>query len=172
MPVKIYSSESSDKSAKKMSINKKPVEFYDPFIAVSPFDNVSTVQPMLPANIDVFSHLSGSLSSLSDDNVIVQSYVIVRFLQRVLNDLASKDYFINYLSRLHITEQEDKTALIEWNFENFRIGFSIDPDSSKSGYYLVSTDHVTTDFIMKTGKIGTRQREIIEFMVNYALENT
>lgn len=37
---------------------------------------------------------------------------------------------------------EDNSALIEWNFEDFRIGFSIEPDKEESGWYLVSNDNL------------------------------
>jgi hypothetical protein len=170
-PIKKYSDAELNK---KFSIKRGSIISIGDLINVaSPFDNNFTFYPMPLINVDIFpSHLTQSLISLSVDIVQKQACEIVYSLYRILNDLMLKEHFTNYLSKLHITEQEDKTGLIEWNFEKFRIGFSIEFNPSESGYYLISADPVTNDFIMKTGRIGSRCYEILENMVKYVLENT
>jgi len=129
-------------------------------------------RPIPTVNTDIFSHITDSLKALADEKVKEQAYEIIHSLHCFLTDLRLHDSFTNYLSKLHIVEQEDKTALLEWNFKNFRFGFSIDPDKSKSSYYHVSVDHDTSKFSMDTEKIGSHIDKIIEHMVNYVLANT
>jgi hypothetical protein len=37
---------------------------------------------------------------------------------------------------------EDGSVLIEWTFDDFRIGFTLEPDPEDSGWYLVSTERL------------------------------
>lgn len=42
------------------------------------------------------------------------------------------------LPQLHAFDVQDGSILIEWIFDNFRVGFSIEPILSESSWYLVS----------------------------------
>jgi len=169
MSVRIQPVKTSVDESNQNTFFKKIVTIFDNSPSLNSdfeYQLVSTV------NVSIFSHVTDSLNALSDNNVKEQVLNIISSLRNLLTDLMLQGSFTNYLAKLHITEQEDKTALLEWNFEKFRFGFSIDPDSSKSGYYLVSNDDGTSDFCMNAGKIGSRSYAIVEKMVKYALENT
>jgi hypothetical protein len=129
-------------------------------------------QPIPPNHIDIFSHITDSLKTLSNENVQKQACEIIYSLYRVINDLNITEQFTNHLAKLHLTEQEDKTALLEWNFKNFRFGFTIEPDENKTSYYHVSQDHTTSKYSMNTEKICSRINKTIEYVVSYVLANT
>jgi len=175
MPIEIHRKKFyNDELNKNTIINKKPFTIInDQNTVSSSFEGNFTVRYVPPVNIDIFPvQLTKMLNSLSEYNVQRQACEIVYSLYRILNDLMSKEQFTNYLAKLHITEQEDKTGLIEWNFEKFRIGFSIEPDPNKSGYYFILDDYVTDTFSMKTKRFGSHIYEILEKFVHYVLENT
>ena len=66
---------------------------------------------------------------------------------------------------------EDNSALIEWIFKDFRIGFSIEPEIEESGWYLVSNDN-----LQEVSASGTLQFENLEPLIiellNFALANS
>lgn len=45
------------------------------------------------------------------------------------------------LTPLHITQDDDGSILVEWAFPHYRIGFSIESDTTKSGWYLITDKH-------------------------------
>jgi hypothetical protein len=170
MPVKIYiNKKSSDEPNEKIGITRESTGYFGTYA----INNTLSIRSLPPVNIDIFpSQLTKMLNTLSDDDVQEQACEIIHSLYHILNNLRSRERFTNYLAKLHVTEQEDKTGLIEWNFEKFRIGFSIAPDKKMSSYYLVSDDRVTDTFIMKTKRLGANRYNTLKHLVNYVLENT
>ena len=54
---------------------------------------------------------------------------------------------MGHLPHLHAFDVQDGSILIEWIFDDFRVGFSIEPVPTESSWYLVSN--------AKLGYIGT-----------------
>jgi len=49
---------------------------------------------------------------------------------------------LSYLPGLQAFNVDDGSVLIDWKFNEFRIGFTIEPNPQESGWYLVSTDNL------------------------------
>ena len=126
----------------------------------------------LPTNIDVLSKVYTSINSLSDKSVKNYSINLLNLIYLSLSKANDSGNITNYLSRLYFSEQEDKSALIEWNFENFRIGFSVEPNVEESSYYFVSQDRELGRFTTDTRRINNNAEMIVDALVNYVLGNT
>jgi len=126
----------------------------------------------LPSNINIFSKLSEKIGSFSDQNVKKQTMTILAALNHTLQQIAMDNNLSNHLSRLSVIEQEDSTVLIEWNFQSFRVGFSVEPEESESNYYLASEDEKTGNFSMNAKKIGADIDKIVTNMIEYVIVNT
>lgn len=50
----------------------------------------------------------------------------------------SRGVDLGHLPQLHAFAVQDGSILIEWIFDDFRVGFSIEPIPSESSWYLVS----------------------------------
>ena len=59
----------------------------------------------------------------------------------------SRGVDLGHLPHLHAFDVQDGSILIEWIFDDFRLGFSIEPVPTESSWYLVSN--------AKLGYIGT-----------------
>ena len=59
----------------------------------------------------------------------------------------SRGVDLGHLPHLHAFDVQDGSILIEWIFDDFRVGFSIEPVPTESSWYLVSN--------AKLGYIGT-----------------
>ena len=135
------------------------------------FENVYTTK--LPSNIDIFSKLSENVNSLTNESVKKQILHILGTISHILQEIVMYNNNIsNYLSRMNIVEQNDFSALIEWNFHKFRLGFLIETDETESSYYIISEDKSTGSFIAETKKVGTDIDIVTAKIVEYVLKNT
>ena len=124
----------SDFKSTKKTVIQVPMQTNDSF-------NInSAYYTKLSVNIDAFSKLSEKIISLTDFEVKNLSISIIRTIYFFLQNANIFNNLNNYLSRLNIIEQDDSSALIEWNFQNFRIGFSVEPKIADSSYFIVSED--------------------------------
>jgi hypothetical protein len=69
-------------------------------------------------------------------------------------------------------QQEDKTALLEWNFQDFRVGFTLEPNKAESSYFVVSQDKNTGVFKTSTQRLDADSYRSVDRIVDYVLENT
>ncbi len=126
----------------------------------------------LPSNIDVLSSVSKIVASLSNSDV--RNYVInvLDKINKSLQNINIQGDISNYLSKINVIEQTDLAALIEWNFKNFRVGFSIEPDLDESSFVIVSKDENKGSFFTITEKIGSEINAVIDKIVEYVINNT
>ena len=129
-------------------------------------------QIILPSNINIFKETARQVQSIKNHEVQRNTQKILKSLYRALVTISNAGMLSNYLSRLHVTEQSDETALIEWNFEHFRIGFNIEHSWDDVTYYFVAEDKRTGSFISQTSKIGDNYDQLVFDVVNYAIQNT
>jgi hypothetical protein len=123
------------------------------------------------SNYDILRALDFGASS--DSNTETIKYV--RFFINVLQNVLLKNR-INIkrslqLPPLKIRWVEDQSALIEWIFKDFRIGFSIEPNIKDSGWYLVSNNN-----LQEMSASGELQLENLESLIinllNFAIVNS
>lgn len=152
--------------------NTKYLKYQLPLQTSGSLSNNYIYSVKLPTNIDVFSKLFNAISSLSNATVKSNSVQLINLISHSLSKAYEIGRISNYLSRLNITEQEDLSALIEWNFEDFRVGFSIEADEKESSYFLISQDRELGEYSADTKKISDNAESVIGSLVNYVLENT
>jgi hypothetical protein len=126
----------------------------------------------LPLGVDIFSGLAGSQLSLYDNVVSGQVRRILTYLYLLLQELSKSQVITNYLSRLNLVCQEDGSALLEWNFQDFRVGFTLEPNEDESSFFVVSQDKNKDLFSADTQKLDVNNYVLINKIVGYVLENT
>jgi len=73
-----------------------------------------------------------------NQTVAEESRKILLVIQETIIDLQHLNFDLGYLPQLHAFNVDDDSVLIEWIFDDFRIGFSIESESKDSSWYLVS----------------------------------
>ena len=138
--------------------------------------------------IDTYSSLSGLFFQTPH---IIGSKVVgsaFRGIHAIKNQIVKKqtadvlwiihnriDLFYNLSNRfptIMMTILDDDSVLLEWNFEFFRIGISLEPNASESYYYIVSEDKEKGAFSSYTEKFGTNIFRIVTVLVDYVIRNT
>lgn len=136
------------------------------------YSGIEPYKTVLPSNIDVFSRIYNNILKLEDPEVTKQVQQVLLNLYLSLQKISKHQPIENYLSRINLVQQDDKTALLEWNFEDFRIGFNFELDKNDSSYFIVSQDKSTGHFSADTQKISADLLGVVEKIVEYVLENT
>ena len=68
---------------------------------------------------------------------------------------------------MHAFIEEDGSLLIEWTFEQFRIGFNFDNENSDSSWYLVSLENIGN--INAYGSLSDVNEKTILWLINFAI---
>lgn len=97
-----------------------------------------------------------------------------RLLAAIHEMISSFQHFgfdLDYLPSLHAFNVEDESILVEWIFNDFRIGFTIEPNPRDSGWYLVSNRNLGE--ISASGYItGLDIKNVILWLLNFILSNS
>jgi len=127
---------------------------------------------MLPVNVNVFSSLSESIMTLEDKEVAKQVNKILSCLYLSLKKAINNKSISNYLPRLHLTQQDDMSALIEWNFQNFRIGFILDTNKDENYFFMISQNKIMNSYKSDLQKLDVDNFVYMDEIIKYVLENT
>jgi len=138
---------------------------------INSFANAAPYGVVLPFNINVFSSLKTSVSDLEDAAVAEQVGKVLSNLYFSLQKASRQKIPNKYLSRINLVQQEGKAALLEWNFQDFRVGFTLEPDKNESSYFVVSQDKTAGSFMADTQKLDDISWSV-DKLVEYVLENT
>lgn len=134
--------------------------------------NVEPYAVPLPFNINIFSNLKVNLSELENSVVAEQVKQVLVKLYHALKRENEQKIIDNYLSRLNLVQQENKAALLEWNFQDFRVGFALEPDKRQSSYFIVSQDKTSESFTMDAQMLNPELSHSVDRIVDYVLGNT
>ena len=136
------------------------------------FSGAEPYGTVLPFNINVFSILAEGITDLENSVVKEQVKQVLLHLYLSLQKAHKKKNLNNYLSRINLVQQGDMAALLEWSFQDFRVGFTLESDKTESSYFLVSQDKNAGSFIIDTHKLDTDVSRSVDRIVEYVLENT
>ncbi len=96
---------------------------------------------------------------------------ILTILRNTLSNLENQNYNISPLPSLHAFNAADESITIEWIFEEFRIGFTIEFDPEESGWYLISSENFGA--ITASGNLAEINLElIIEWLSLFAIKHS
>ena len=89
----------------------------------------------------------GTIRQAKDEKVADEARRILLIIAETILIFQSRGVDLGHLPHLHAFDVQDGSILIEWIFDDFRVGFSIEPVPTESSWYLVSN--------AKLGYIGT-----------------
>jgi hypothetical protein len=123
-------------------------------------------------SIDVVQNAYRMALQLKDESVHKQTIKLFDDIDTHLDNAMCVSKISNRLPQIHLTEQEDNSALIEWNFENFRIGFLIESQPKKSFYFIVHEDNTIGAYRSETRCLNNAYNEILSNIVNFVLKHS
>jgi len=119
--------------------------------------------------IDIFSEAINIVVNIVDETVRVQAIDVLNKIARYLQNLNTAPRNFRKLSAV---QNEDGSCLIEWHYEKFHIGLSLEPNENDSYYFMVSIDESINSIDSKTrrinGEIDIIINDIVQFVINNA----
>lgn len=79
-----------------------------------------------------------TVGQLEDKKVAGEARRILSIIAETISIFQRRAVNLERLPQLHAFDVQDGSILIEWIFDDFRVGFSIEPIPSESSWYLVS----------------------------------
>jgi hypothetical protein len=123
-------------------------------------------------SVNVIQNASRRALQLRDEFVRKQTIKLLDDIDTYLNNVISVAEISNRLPQIHLAEQEDNSVLIEWNFENFRIGFSIESQPSKSFYFIICEDNTNGLFKSETRYLDNAYDKILANTIKFVLKRS
>ncbi|MEW6348866.1 MAG: hypothetical protein AB1646_07360 [Thermodesulfobacteriota bacterium] len=81
----------------------------------------------------------GTIAKIADANLRKQAHDLLVKLQLVLNALEEARFDVGGLPSLGVAMVEDGSVLLEWASVNYRLGFSLEPNSEDSSWFLITS---------------------------------
>ena len=78
-----------------------------------------------------------AVEQVEDQNVADGARRILSIFSEAILTFQRRGFDLGHLPQLHAFDVQDGSILIEWIFDDFRVGFSIEPIPSESSWYLV-----------------------------------
>lgn len=132
--------------------------------------NSDSYDIVLPQNMNIFNSAYTAIEHIDDPSLKAITRKLVNLMKKHL--LADRDLFNSKLTELHVSESNEASALVEWNFEKFRIGFSLDIEESDSSYYIVQTDDNHGGIYSESFLMKKNYDEVVEKIMYFIKRNT
>lgn len=162
-----YVTSGSSGSSTNIPFREKQKEFSKPnFFQGTVGENEFIIFTSILIRPDVTKPARETISNLSNH---VISDVADRLLIIIRDQIDMLEYF-DKLPSIRAVEREDNSLLIEWIFDNFRIGFSIEQKVQESGWYLVTGDKLGNIFAYG-GLISENLSKLIAWLLNFVEKN-
>lgn len=112
------------------------------------------------------------VQQIENENIVNQARGILLILQKTITTFHYYGFPFSHLPSLHAVNVEDGSTLIEWIFDDFRIGFSVESDKDESSWYLVSSKKLRE--INASGYIpsGNEFEKLILWLLNFVISHT
>ena len=81
-----------------------------------------------------------AVGQVEDEKVADKARRILLIIEETILIFQSNGVDFGHLPHLHAFDVQDGSILIEWIFDDFRVGFSIEPIPTESCWYLVSNE--------------------------------
>ena len=96
---------------------------------------------------------------------------VLLVIQETITTFQHFRFDLSYLPELRAFNVDDGSILIEWIFDDFRVGFSIGPDMQESSWYLVSSKNLGE--ISASGYIPkTDIKDLILWLINFVISHS
>lgn len=125
----------------------------------------------LPDNYNILRNADFGIPNPDNSHTIKYVKILSTAFQDVLLRNRTNIKNAANLPPLNYRWLEDNSALIEWIFKDFRIGFSIEPKIEESGWYLVTNSNL--EEISASGLLDFLNLEqLLLNLLNFALANS
>lgn len=126
----------------------------------------------LKAGLDAIYDAFRAISKIENNNVKKQAVQVLTLIQDRLSNLSLYSDLQNRLPKILLSVLEEGSVLLEWNFENFRLGISLEDDEKESSYYIVSRDNNDDSFSAITDHFEIEDSNTVNTLVDYVIRNT
>lgn len=124
-----------------------------------------------PREFDLLKEVIEGLPTLDNRQVYESTHRLFLAFQRILNVNSNVIESTRCLPPLRFHRLEDSTALIEWIFKDFRVGFTMEQDERESGWYLVSNRNLRE--ASESGLLNMEEIDILlSRLVSFVMSNT
>ena len=111
-----------------------------------------------------------TLDETKDMKVKEDAKRLVLTIIGIINELKKLGIDFNNLPSLQAENIDDGSVLIEWIFNDFRVGFTIEKNKDESGWYLVTTKKL--GFINASGYfLDTEKEKLLIWLVSFVTAN-
>lgn len=111
------------------------------------------------------------LQQTEDADIASQAKEILLILQRTITT-CYHGFTFDQLPSLHAVNVEDGSTLIEWIFDDFRIGFSVEKERDESSWYLVSSKKITEMNAYGYISSGNEFEKLIMWLLYFVITHT
>lgn len=107
-----------------------------------------------------------TLKQFQNQEIVKIAKNLLFTIQKIVNKSQQYGIDLYYLPPLHTFPVDDGSLLIEWIFEDFRIGFSLEQNKSESSWYLVTNPKIGE--ISASGYLSNGDNEkIVIWLLNF-----
>ncbi len=115
---------------------------------------------------DITQSARVTIRTISNRDIAVYAEKLLLVIRNQLDKLEFEDR----LPEIRAFERDNGSLLIEWIFDHFRIGFSVEISREESGWYLVS-GHEFGDILAYGGLTGQNLNKLIAWLLNFVITN-
>ncbi len=116
---------------------KNVTSAFDELETVGSFD-ISNYQPISQPSL--ISEALESIQNLEPSSNTSYAKNLLYDLRDIINAFEFSNYYLSDVSPLYAYRNDDGSLMIEWIFDNFRIGFDFEENHEESGWYIVSNN--------------------------------
>lgn len=124
----------------------------------------------LSAEGNLIDHALETLRQIKNPEMSNRSMGILLLIQKHINSFRQNNIDIPYLPKIYGFFVDDGSILLEWIFSDFRIGFSIEPVSEESSWFLVTNQKHGE--ISASGYLSDQNEKIILWLIYFVLGNS
>lgn len=126
----------------------------------------------LQKRIDLLEPAWDVIQRTENEDVAREAKNLLSKIESKITSFLQKDYRdISYLPPLRAFNVDDGSVLLEWIFEDFRLGFSIEPNFQDSGWYLVakrSLGEISASGYMSNDSFDKQIHWLLDFVFVYS----
>jgi len=130
-------------------------------------------QQFLPIPIE-YSLIRSALNiirRIENQDIVREAKRLLLVIQETITTFHYCKFDLGYLPQLKAFQVDDGSILIEWIFDDFRIGFSIEPNLKDSSWYLVSNANLGE--ISASGYISRIDiKSLVLWLINFVISHS
>lgn len=146
-----------------------PIPFRPPNETIGGTFNLHFIS--LPREANLIKLALTIVRQIENKQIAKEARKLLLNVQDVVNSFQQFGIDLSHLPPLQAFLPDDGSVLIEWIFPDFRIGFSIEPISEDSGWYLVSSKKLGE--ISASGYVsGIDVKNLVLWLLNFVLAHS